>query len=84
MSAVRMHERIAVKLNPETCHVFTADGLACRRSTRHPLADVGRVFQPRALMLALRPAERACSGFRRITAAMACRPCRFEWPRPPQ
>jgi multiple sugar transport system ATP-binding protein len=38
----RVHERIAVKLNPATCHLFDAQGLAVERAERHPLADMRR------------------------------------------
>ena len=30
------HERIAVKLDPATCHLFDAAGLAVDRAHRHP------------------------------------------------
>jgi multiple sugar transport system ATP-binding protein len=38
----RAHERIAVKLNPVTCHLFDGSGLAVERAQRHPLADMRR------------------------------------------
>ena len=38
----RVHDKIAVKLNPETCHLFDAQGLAVERGQRHPLADLRR------------------------------------------
>jgi multiple sugar transport system ATP-binding protein len=38
----RVHERIAVKLNPGTCHLFDAGGAAVERAQRHPLADMKR------------------------------------------
>jgi multiple sugar transport system ATP-binding protein len=38
----RVHERIAIRLNPATCHLFDADGLAVERAQRHPLADMRR------------------------------------------
>ncbi|MGH6959796.1 MAG: hypothetical protein ACREE7_04870, partial [Dongiaceae bacterium] len=38
----RVHERIAVKLNPSTCHLFDAGGAAVERAERHPLADMKR------------------------------------------
>ena len=38
----RVHERIAVQLDPVTCHLFDAQGLADRARQRHPLADIGR------------------------------------------
>jgi multiple sugar transport system ATP-binding protein len=38
----RTHERIAVAVNPATCHLFAADGLAVERALRHPLADMTR------------------------------------------
>ncbi|MEK0083973.1 ABC transporter ATP-binding protein [Benzoatithermus flavus] len=38
----RVHERIAVRLNPLHCHLFDADGLAVERAERHPLADMKR------------------------------------------
>ena len=36
------HERIAVKLNPVTCHLFDGSGIAVERAQRHPLADMRR------------------------------------------
>jgi multiple sugar transport system ATP-binding protein len=38
----RVHERISVKLNPSTCHLFDGSGLAVERAQRHPLADMRR------------------------------------------
>jgi multiple sugar transport system ATP-binding protein len=38
----RVHERIAVSLDPATCHLFDAQGLAVERAHRHPLADMRR------------------------------------------
>jgi multiple sugar transport system ATP-binding protein len=38
----RVHERIAVKVNPGTCHLFDASGAAVERAQRHPLADMKR------------------------------------------
>jgi multiple sugar transport system ATP-binding protein len=38
----RVHERIAIKLNPSTCHLFDAGGAAVERAQRHPLADMKR------------------------------------------
>jgi multiple sugar transport system ATP-binding protein len=38
----RVHERIAVRLDPATCHLFDASGLAIERAYRHPLADLRR------------------------------------------
>ena len=38
----RVHDRIAVRLDPATCHLFDANGLAVERAQRHPLADMGR------------------------------------------
>jgi multiple sugar transport system ATP-binding protein len=38
----RVHERISVKLNPSTCHLFDGSGLAVERAHRHPLADMQR------------------------------------------
>jgi multiple sugar transport system ATP-binding protein len=38
----RVHERIAIKLDPATCHLFDAEGLAVERARRHPLADMRR------------------------------------------
>jgi multiple sugar transport system ATP-binding protein len=36
----RVHERVAVGIDPETCHLFDADGRALPRLRRHPLADM--------------------------------------------
>ena len=44
----RVHDRIAVKLNPVTCHLFDAAGLAVERSERHPLADIRRTTSRKA------------------------------------
>ena len=38
----RVHEKIMVKLDPLTCHLFDSAGLAVDRAERHPLADVRR------------------------------------------
>ncbi|MGO4573538.1 ABC transporter ATP-binding protein [Microvirga sp. 2TAF3] len=38
-----VHERITVKLDPATCHLFDADGLAIERAQRHPLANLRRL-----------------------------------------
>ena len=38
----RVHEKIMVKLDPLTCHLFDSAGLAVERVARHPLADVRR------------------------------------------
>jgi len=38
----RVHDRIAVRLDPVTCRLFDAQGLAVERAHRHPLADMGR------------------------------------------
>jgi multiple sugar transport system ATP-binding protein len=35
----RVHDRVAVGIDPETCHLFDADGRALQRLRRHPLAD---------------------------------------------
>jgi len=38
-----VHERIAIKLDPATCHLFDAEGLAVERIQRHPLANLRRL-----------------------------------------
>ncbi|MEZ0168014.1 ABC transporter ATP-binding protein [Microvirga sp. TS319] len=38
-----VHERIAIKLDPVTCHLFDAEGLAVERIRRHPLANLRRL-----------------------------------------
>ncbi|WP_404287401.1 ABC transporter ATP-binding protein [Microvirga sp. RSM25] len=38
-----LHERIAIKLDPATCHLFDDDGFAIERVQRHPLANLRRV-----------------------------------------
>ena len=38
-----VHERIAVKLDPATCHLFDAEDLSIERSQRHPLANLRRL-----------------------------------------
>ncbi len=35
----RVHDRVAVGIDPETCHLFDADGRSLPRLRRHPLAD---------------------------------------------
>jgi multiple sugar transport system ATP-binding protein len=37
-----VHERITVKLDPATCHLFGPDDLSIERSQRHPLANLRR------------------------------------------
>ena len=44
----RVHERIAVKLSPVTCHLFDGAGLAVDRAARHPLADERRASTRKA------------------------------------
>jgi multiple sugar transport system ATP-binding protein len=39
-STIRVHDRIAVRIDPETCHLFDADGRVIPRLRRHPLADM--------------------------------------------
>jgi multiple sugar transport system ATP-binding protein len=39
-NATRVHERVAVGIDPETCHLFDTDGRALPRLQRHPLADM--------------------------------------------
>ncbi|MBR9913039.1 MAG: sn-glycerol-3-phosphate ABC transporter ATP-binding protein UgpC [Gammaproteobacteria bacterium] len=41
-SSIKVDDTIKLGLRNETCHVFTADGLALPQIDRHPLADVGR------------------------------------------
>ena len=41
-----VHERITVKLDPATCHLFDSDGLAIERIHRHPLANLRRPPPP--------------------------------------
>jgi multiple sugar transport system ATP-binding protein len=38
-----VHERIAMKLVPATCHLFDAEGFAVDRIQRHPLANLRRL-----------------------------------------
>jgi multiple sugar transport system ATP-binding protein len=38
-----LHERVAIKLDPVTCHLFDGDGLAIERAQRHPLANLRRM-----------------------------------------
>jgi len=38
----QVHEKIMVKLDPATCHLFDSAGLAVERAQRHPLADIHR------------------------------------------
>jgi multiple sugar transport system ATP-binding protein len=43
-----VHERIAIKLDPATCHLFDASGAAIERAQRHPLSDLRRLPSRRA------------------------------------
>ena len=43
-----VHERIMVKLDPGTCHLFDGTGLAVDRPERHPLADIRRATNRKA------------------------------------
>ena len=43
-----VRERISVKLDPTTCHLFDASGLAIERTYRHPLANIRRMSGRRA------------------------------------
>jgi multiple sugar transport system ATP-binding protein len=36
----RVHDRVTVGIDPETCHLFDADGRSLPRLRRHPLADM--------------------------------------------
>ncbi|HET6222489.1 MAG TPA: TOBE domain-containing protein, partial [Dongiaceae bacterium] len=45
--ATRVHDRIAVRIDPQTCHLFDTDGRSLAHLRRHPLADM------------LQPAQRA-------------------------
>jgi multiple sugar transport system ATP-binding protein len=38
-----VHERVAIKLDPATCHLFDAEGLAVERLHRHPQANLRRL-----------------------------------------
>jgi len=38
-----VHDRITVKLDPATCHLFDGGGLAFERTQRHPLANLRRL-----------------------------------------
>jgi len=38
-----VHERIAIRLDPATCHLFDSDGMAIERVQRHPLASLRRL-----------------------------------------
>ena len=38
-----VHERVAIKLDPSTCHLFDAEGLSVERLQRHPLANLRRL-----------------------------------------
>jgi multiple sugar transport system ATP-binding protein len=38
-----IHERVAIKLDPATCHLFDATGLSAERIHRHPLAHLRRL-----------------------------------------
>jgi multiple sugar transport system ATP-binding protein len=38
-----VHERVTVKLDPATCHLFDTDGLSIERVQRHPLASLRRL-----------------------------------------
>jgi multiple sugar transport system ATP-binding protein len=38
-----VHERVVIRLDPATCHLFDGDGLAIERTQRHPLANLRRL-----------------------------------------
>ena len=38
----RVHEHVAIRINPATCHLFDEQGGAVQRTERHPLADLER------------------------------------------
>jgi len=38
---VRIHDRVGIKVNGDTCHLFKENGEAIPRAWRHPLADMG-------------------------------------------
>jgi multiple sugar transport system ATP-binding protein len=38
-----VHERVAIRLDPGTCHLFDGDGMAIERVQRHPLANLRRL-----------------------------------------
>jgi len=41
----RVHDRVAVGIDPETCHLFDADGRSLARLRRHPLAGALQASQ---------------------------------------
>jgi multiple sugar transport system ATP-binding protein len=43
-----VHDRIRIKLDPATCHLFDRDGFAIERAHRHPLAGLRRLPTRRA------------------------------------
>jgi multiple sugar transport system ATP-binding protein len=43
-----VHDRVAIKLDPATCHLFDKDGMAIERTQRHPLASLRRLPTRRA------------------------------------
>ena len=38
-----VHERIALRLDSASCHLFDSDGMAIERVQRHPLANLRRL-----------------------------------------
>ena len=38
----RVHDRIGMQIDPETCHLFDSSGKAVPRARRHPMADLRR------------------------------------------
>jgi multiple sugar transport system ATP-binding protein len=36
----RVHDKVAIAIDPGSCHLFKADGSAVQRAMRHPLADI--------------------------------------------
>jgi multiple sugar transport system ATP-binding protein len=38
-----VHERVVIKLDPSSCHLFDAEGLSVERLQRHPLANLRRL-----------------------------------------
>jgi len=43
-----VHDRVSIKLDPATCHLFDGDGVAIERAHRHPLANLRRLPTRRA------------------------------------
>jgi multiple sugar transport system ATP-binding protein len=45
---IRVHDRVSIKIDGPSCHVFTESGAAVPRVVRHPMADMKRATAKRS------------------------------------